>query len=174
MKVRRLSKPIILILTTVMLIAFVTPQISASDSEFSPNELKEINKISKQLQIYFEEVGELTENGYIVKNEELLKARIDAGDSTAIMIYEFIQLRSIPVLNATAFGKCVVDKFANSYGTIARQFLNGAIFTYIKTKQYDLAARLMFSTLVKAGFKVNAVGLAVEAGIYGWQCRGEL
>ncbi|GIO23013.1 hypothetical protein J11TS1_15940 [Oceanobacillus sp. J11TS1] len=56
-------------------------------------------------------------------------------------------------------------------GNIARQFLTGAIYQYIKNKQYDLAARLMFNTLVKAGFKVNAIGLAAEAATYGWQCR---
>lgn len=31
----------------------------------------------------------------------------------------------------------------------------------------------MFNTLVKAGCKVSAVGLAAEAAIYGWQSRGE-
>lgn len=66
------------------------------------------------------------------------------------------------------------NKFVDSYGTIARQFLTGAIFTYIKNKEYDLAARLITKTLVKAGFKVNAVGIAAEAALYGWQCRGKL
>lgn len=67
----------------------------------------------------------------------------------------------------------MVNKFANSYGTIARQFATGTIYTYIKNKQYDLAAQLMAKTLIKAGFKVNAASLAIEAAVYGWQCRGK-
>lgn len=83
------------------------------------------------------------------------------------------QKSSFQVASATSFGKCVVNKMIGSYGNIARQFLNGAIFTYIKTKQYDLAARLMFKTLIKSGMKVNAASLAIELGYYGWKCRGK-
>lgn len=170
-------KPVILILTTILFLTLVTPSVSANNAEFSPEEQKEINKISENLRFYFEEVGELTENGYVVKNAALLQERIAAKDSTAIMIYEFFQLGPKPAfqtLGVTDFAKCIVNKLVGSYGSIARQFLNGAIYTYIKSKQYDLAAKLIANVLVKAGFKVNAAGIAAEVGMYAWQCRGEL
>ncbi|MBP3039295.1 hypothetical protein J9303_07280 [Bacillaceae bacterium Marseille-Q3522] len=134
-----------------------------------------MNKISEELQFYFETVGEFNENGeYVIKNEQLLRKRIEEGDSNAYKLYELSKLKyesSYGTNGAYEFGKCVVNKFIGSYGNIARQFLNGWIFIYIKNKQYDLAARLMFDVLKKAGFKVNVVGIAIEAGIYGWQCR---
>ena len=166
---------------SVLLLAFaVSPSISqASAIEYSKEDLKEIQKMEQELKFYFEVVGEFDDMGnYIVKDENLLLEKVAAGEENAIALYELSQLvkdsdtPSYEVYSAASFGTCVVDKFIGSYGNIARQFMTGAIFTYIKTNQYDLAARLIFSTLTKAGLKVNVVGLAAEAAWYGWQCRG--
>ncbi|WP_226568026.1 hypothetical protein [Bacillus stratosphericus] len=183
---KRFCKPFILLLTAVLLVTFVAPQISHA-SEFPNSQVisysdygnyseKEIEEV---LKFYFEEVGELTDEGYVIKNNELFDAKVLAGDSAALKLKELIALDSsfqksgFQVASATTFGKCVVNKMIGSYGNIARQFLNGAIFTYIKTKQYDLAAKLIFNTLVKSGMKVNAASLAIELGYYGWKCRGK-
>lgn len=171
----------VLLLVVVMVMGFSSPYVAqASESMYSAEEMREINKIQEELRFYFEEVGELTEQGYVVKNEKLFQDRLNAGESSALEISEFIKINyysgaaDIQPMGVADFGKCVVNKFVDSYGTIARQFLTGAIFTYIKNKEYDLAARLITKTLVKAGFKVNAVGIAAEAALYGWQCRGKL
>lgn len=166
-------------LSVMMLMFTVMPGVSEASS-YSKEDLIEIKKMEEELRFYFEEVGEFNDYGeYIVKDETLFFEKVEAGDPNALALYELLQLTSentsptYEIQSATSFAKCVGNKFVNSYGNIARQFMTGAIFTYIKTKQYDLAARLMFNTLVKAGFKVNAVGLAAEAAMYGWQCRGE-
>ncbi|WP_307892572.1 hypothetical protein [Bacillus swezeyi] len=184
--VKRFCKPFILVLTAVLLVTFVAPQISQA-SEFPNSQVKSYSdygnysekELEEVLKFYFEEVGELTDEGYVIKNNELFDAKVLAGDPAALKLKELIasdssfQKSGFQVASATSFGKCVVNKMIGSYGNIARQFLNGAIFTYIKTKQYDLAARLIFKTLVKSGMKVNAASLAIELGYYGWKCRGK-
>lgn len=105
----------------------------------------------------------------------IIKNVLYEKDPNAMELQNLSQLNyddlSIQPIGATSFGKCVVNKVLSSYGNVARQFLNGSILIYIKYKQYDLTARLMFKTLVKAEYKVNAVGLAAVLG-YGWRCRG--
>ncbi|WP_239475812.1 hypothetical protein, partial [Bacillus licheniformis] len=183
---KRVCKPFILLLTAVLLVTFVVPQISQA-SEFSNSQVKSYSdsgdysekELEEILKFYFEEVGELTNEGYVIKNKELFDKKVLEGDPAALKLKELMasdssfQKSSFQVASATSFGKCVVNKMIGSYGNIARQFLNGAIFTYIKTKQYDLAARLMFKTLIKSGMKVNAASLAIELGYYGWKCRGK-
>ncbi|MBP1082304.1 MULTISPECIES: hypothetical protein [Bacillus] len=148
-------------------------------------------ELEKVLKFYFEEVGEFTDEGYKVKVKELFNAKVSTGDPAAVRLKELMQTDSVSSgscqksevagattsdfqdASATSFGKCVVNKMANSYGNIARQWLQGYIWTYITTKQYDLAARLIFNSLIKAGFKVSAATIAIELGYYGWQCRNE-
>ncbi|UOQ47258.1 hypothetical protein MUN88_14415 [Gracilibacillus caseinilyticus] len=69
---------------------------------------------------------------------ELLKEKINSGDEIAKNIYEIYtstygesQSDMVTINSATDFGKCVVGKFADSYGSIARGILTGAIFTYL-------------------------------------------
>ncbi|MGN9866366.1 hypothetical protein [Bacillus swezeyi] len=178
----KLFKSFVSMLTAVLLVSFCTSGLAkAQEVDFSASELKEINKISEELKFYFEEVGEVDSNGvYRIKNMELLKERSQAGDTTATNVLEIYQDTSvnkeshgISTRSAKAFAKCVVGKFQESYGYIARGFLTGAVYKYIKNKQWDLAARLMFKTLRAAGFKANIAGLAAEAAIYGFQCRGK-
>ncbi|CUX95618.1 MULTISPECIES: hypothetical protein [Bacillus] len=172
-------KPMIAVVIIAMLVTFVSPQISeAQASEFKVATSDEVSQkeLAGILKFYFDKVGELTDEGYVIKDKELFDAKVFAGDPAAIKLKELIQADSEPtfqVASATTFGKCVVNKMVSSYGNIARQWLTGSIFTYIKTKQYDLAAKLIFKSLVKAGFKVNAASLAIELGYYGWQCRGK-
>ncbi|MBW7636575.1 hypothetical protein K1I48_24600, partial [Bacillus licheniformis] len=84
------------------------------------------------LKFYFEEVGELTNEGYVIKNKELFDKKVLEGDPAALKLKELIasdssfQKSSFQVASATSFGKCVVNKMIGSYGNIARQFLNGA------------------------------------------------
>ena len=146
---------------------------------YSDDELQQIQNIEEELEFYFEEVGELTDNGYVITDYDKIQERIDNGDESAERILELASLGEnenqgmITPYSADAFAKCVVNKFVSSYGNIARAWNNGLVYTYIKTKQYDLAAQLMAKTLIKAGFKVNAASLAIEAAVYGWQCRGK-
>ncbi|AAU20284.1 hypothetical protein [Bacillus cereus] len=154
-----------------------------NDNNLTYEQQQEVDKLAieveKDLRFYFEEIGELTESGYKITNPALLQEKISANDQTAINIAEIIGYSEYNKYDkeiqrsAASFGKCIANKFINSYGNIARQFLSGAIFTYIKSKQYDLAAKLIANTLIRAGFKVNAAGIAVEAAAYGWQCRNE-
>ncbi|WII38590.1 hypothetical protein [Paenibacillus thiaminolyticus] len=176
-----LYRSMVFLLVAVMVMGFSLPHVAqASESAYSAEEMREINKIQEELRFYFEEVGELTEQGYVVKNEKLFQERLTAGDPSAIKLTQFMATKyysgaaDIQPMGVADFGKCVVNKFVDSYGTIARGFLTGAIFTYIKNQEYKLAAKLIAQTLVKAGFKVNAAGIAIEAATYGWQCRGEL
>lgn len=150
------------------------------DSSYTEDELKQIEDIEKDLKFYLEEAGQLTENGYEITDYEAIQERIDNGDKEAQRVLELSEQQDDVVNNqnvspqsANDFATCVVNKFVSSYGNIARAWMTGAIYTYIKNKQYDLAARLMFNTLVKAGRTANVASLAVEAGIYGYQCRGQ-
>jgi hypothetical protein len=173
-------KPLILFLATLMVVFHVSPSVSKADT-VDLSDLEEMERMSDELEFYFDVIGEFSENGdYIIKNEELLKELIDAGDPNALEVYELSKLShdsfnpdfENEMNSAATFGKCVVNKMISSYGNIARQFLNGSIYIYIKNKQFDLAAKLMFGTLIKGGIKVNAIGLAAEVAYYGWQCRG--
>ena len=178
----RMLKPVVAVLIMVMLIASITPSVSATENtSYSKDDLEQIEQISEELEFYFEEIGELKADGsYQINDLEALNERLDAGDPTAEKVYEIYTQTSQPsssssyqTQSASSFANCVVGKFQDSYGAIARGFLTGAIYQYIKNKQWDLAARLMFNTLKAAGFKTNVAGLAVEAGIYGFQCRGK-
>lgn len=169
-------KPGIVFLSLVMLMSIITPSISAATNNEKTMDSEAIKKAEQELKFYFETVGEFDENGkYIIKNHKLFQEKLDEKDPNAIKLEELSKLNydesMIQPYGATSFAKCVVNKFVHSYGNIARQFMNGAIYGYIKSKQYDLAARLMFKTLTKAGIKVNAVGLAAELSYYGWKCR---
>ncbi|SFJ73479.1 MULTISPECIES: hypothetical protein [unclassified Bacillus (in: firmicutes)] len=172
-----------LLVTTAFSLQASAEENTTNDIDLTQEEKQETEQlaieIEKDLKFYFEEVGELTEYGYKITNPALFQEKISANDPTAMNIAEIIGYNQYNKYDkeiqrsAASFGKCVANKFINSYGSIARQFLTGAIFTYIKSKQYDLAARLIANTLIKAGFKVNAAGIAVEAATYGWQCRNE-
>ena len=151
-------------------------QIVESDSISAPrgNEKDELREIEGELKFYFEEIGGLDADGdYRITDWHQLLTRIKAGDETAKRVYEIYTAinTDLSISSPKDFAICVVGKFRESYGSIARAFLTGAIYTYIAKKQWDLAARLMFNTLKAAGFKTNAASLAIEAGIYGFQCR---
>lgn len=145
-----------------------------SDENFTTEELEQIDKIAMDLKFYFEEAGEFTEQGYVVKNEALFQERIKNGDESAERI--LASVRENEMVNAsssTTFAKCVVDKFADSWGNVARAWTTGAVFTYIKNKQYDLAAKVIFKTATKAGRTANVASIAAEIAYYGYLCRGK-
>ncbi|MDV3451204.1 hypothetical protein VSS76_13420 [Bacillus safensis] len=167
-------KSIIVSIVMVMLVTFTSPLATFAINNSAEDVDNSIEDLEAVLKFYFDEIGELTDKGYVIKDEDAFNAKILIGDPAALKLKELIsQEPALSTASAASFGKCVVNKMVGSYGNIARQWLNGAIFTYIKTKQYDLAARLMFNSLVKAGFKVNAATLAIEVSYYGWQCRGK-
>jgi hypothetical protein len=163
-------KSILTIFNSLFIFLLLTcPQVYAESSA----EFQEIDSISTQLKLYFEEIGEISDsNEYHIYNYDLFEELLTRKDPIAQKIYEIYFLNDeININSPKKFAKCVVGKFIKSYGSIARAFLTGAIYTYIKKKEWDLAARLMFKTLKAAGFKTNAASLAIEAAIYGWQCR---
>src|SRR5699024_5553851 len=124
----------VMFLSVLIMMFAVMPMITeASTEEYSKEELKEIQKMEEEMKFYFEVVGEFDEQGaYVIKDEELLLEKVAEGDQNAIDLYELSQLTSeneIPsyeMYGAASFGKCVVNKFAKSYGNVARQFLTGA------------------------------------------------
>ncbi|MGE6632467.1 hypothetical protein [Bacillus sp. NPDC077027] len=167
-------KSIIVSIVMVMLVTFTSPLATFAINNSAEDVDNSIEDLEATLKFYFDEIGELTDNGYVIKDEDAFNAKILMGDPAALKLKELIsQEPALSTASATSFAKCVVNKMVGSYGNIARQWLSGAIFTYIKTKQYDLAARLMFNSLVKAGIKVNAATVAIEVSYYGWQCRGK-
>nr|MDH3153249.1 hypothetical protein [Bacillus licheniformis] len=84
---KRVCKPFILLLTAVLLVTFVVPQISQA-SEFSNSQVKSYSdsgdysekELEEILKFYFEEVGELTNEGYVIKNKELFDKKVLEGD----------------------------------------------------------------------------------------------
>lgn len=178
---RFFNKTLLLVIVTTLILSTLgstSLNLSASAEKNNIDQQALEQEIKMELEFYFDRIGEFDENGnYVIKDEELLKKQIESGDEIATQLYELSKLNHseplVGINGASEFATCVVNKFANSYGTIARQFATGAIYTYIKNKQYDLAAQLMAKTLIKAGFKVNAASLAIEAAVYGWQCRGK-
>ena len=76
---KRVCKPFILLLTAVLLVTFVVPQISQA-SEFSNSQVKSYSdsgdysekELEEILKFYFEEVGELTNEGYVIKTRNCL------------------------------------------------------------------------------------------------------
>lgn len=146
------------------------------DSSYTDEELEQIENIEKELQYYFEEVGELTDAGYVIHDREAVQEKADNGDESAQRVLELVpevaEPGAITTYSAGTFGTCVVNKFIDSYGTIARAWTTGLVYSYIQNRQYDLAAKIMFKTLTKAGRTANVASIAIEAGIYGYQCRG--
>lgn len=149
---------------------------SVHETEATLDEQLQIGEIAEALQFYFDEIGQFDQNdNYVITNPEALQKLVDQGDTLAQRVQEiyFAESAELGVLSPVNFAKCVAGKFADSYGSIARAFLKGEIFDLIKTKNWSKAAKLMFNVLKAAGKSVSAASLAVEAGVYGWQCRGK-
>lgn len=148
----------------------------ADDAAFSHDEQQEIMEMANALRFYFDEIGQFDDQGrYQITDVAALEKLMANGDVLALRVHEiyFNGSSELGTEDAVDFAKCVAGKFADSYGSIARAFLKGEIFDLLKKKDWGKAAQLMFKVLRAAGKSASAASLAVEAGIYGWQCRGK-
>ena len=148
-----------------------------NNTDVSQEEYLQIkNDIESQLKLYFDEIGEINQDGnYVVKNPELLKERAESGDEDAKNLYELYILKQNRSVKDGLY--CVFD---DQYGWIVDLF-NGrtleAIGGYIKDKAWDKAAEIIAPVVAKAlktttknvNFAITGVSLAISI----YNCRGE-
>lgn len=136
---------------------------------------EEVRKTIKELKFYFDEVGEIDEDGeYIIYDIEPLKEKAKNDETAQEILDLYEKNKDVPVPEGVgSYVSCIVDKFVASYGDLFKAFFKGAILDYIKKKQWLKAAKLLVKSAAKAGFKGSAVSLAASLALYAAQCGFE-
>ncbi|MGO1748280.1 hypothetical protein [Alkalibacterium gilvum] len=146
-----------------IIVSTVFPVMTASadtvDDEETPDEV--VQELSEEFKFYFEEVGELTEDGkYVVHNLELLQERAEAGDEYAGLVYErFVQSQSsvispeqpiagpgnlVPAkYSARGFTSCVFDETFGLYIGILSGDIIQTLAGYLSDRAFTAAAKLI-------------------------------
>lgn len=169
-------------MTFAMVFPFVTQPVLASkenvnNETISEQELeKATKKLADELELYFDKIGYLDENGYyIIKNVDLLKEQIAKGDKDDEQIYKiYLSRQDRSVKDGIV---CVVS---DQYGWIADLFtgdLLQALQDFIADKAWGKAADLIISVAAKAlgtsAKTLSGIVSAASIALSIYNCRGE-
>lgn len=141
------------------------------------NEQTIIKQELKDLDIFFNEVVYLDENGIEQVDFEKMEKyfgkeqteNVKAIEQSSIQAEQCDQVSNLSVTRATSgsFSSCMKEALIDYLGVSAVQaMLTGGVWTYFKKKAWKEAAKLA----IKLGVGTNAVALAATFMYYGGKC----
>lgn len=173
-------KKIGLILVAFLMVFSIFGTSMASAESYEGNNLEKT--LEMKMKYYYEDIGELTSDGYVIHDQEAFDKRVEEGDVFALelqsimekeKIKELQSLRSgeVSTFGAGSFVSCIGNRFAEDFTNDVKLILNGNLYYYIATKQFDIAAKELAGFLKRQGFRANAVTMAAQLTYYGFLCR---
>ena len=140
-------------------------------------------KLEYKFEYFYEEIGELTSEGYVIHDQKAFDKKVEEGDAFALELQSIMEKEKIKEMQALrngevstfgagSFASCVMDEFAGDFTNDVKLITNGVLYSYIINKQWNLAAQSMVKLLARQGFKTNVVTMAAQLSYYGFVCRG--
>ncbi len=180
MRNKKKKKIFSLIMAFMLLFNFISPNLAmASEEEDNTNIYftdEQIKELSKQLEFYFGEVGEINENGeYIITNPDLLED-VSNNDQYAKELYDsYLSSKQIHLYSKKEFANCVVeDQLAWLFDALDGKILQ-ALGEAMATHAWNTAGKILSTALSYAGKAAGAsVSIAFTAGslaVSAYQCR---
>lgn len=183
---RKMSKFLVVGFVLSIIIGFFAPGINASagteDNDFDSQE--EIEALAEELEFYFGEVGELTEDGsYIVNNPELLEERAQQGDEYAQIVYEnylrgsseaedFSDSSDMVTANNLGydFARCVIDDAFGFYIGILSGDIIQTLIGFISDQAWTAAGTLIVQNAGGLIGSSTATGIAANIAVASATC----
>lgn len=139
---------------------------------------EEIDAVAEEIQFYFEEVGQLDENGnYHIHNYELLEEKANSGDETAQGFIEQINFNAqengiATPANLQDYAGCILSNFFGTEIALISGDLINSVVGYINDGAWQAVARIVLESIGGSVSKANIVSSAAQLAIYAGYCGG--
>lgn len=134
---------------------------------------EEINQVADELEFYFEEVGQIDQNGnYSVHNYDLLLEKAESGDETAQALVQ--QINQAQPASATDYAQCILADYFGTEIALLQGDLVDAVVSEIQSGSWQAAAEIILISIGDTAGKANIVATATQLALAASTCSSEL